>query len=123
MQRNKMRIRTEYQRLFGRIINIIYLFEFPWGSILTSGIGSRRHRRREDIVMPNIPVLTAVGAAIAAGEEEKDSVPLPGGRKVKWTLTNRLEWRRRNAFVKKVLHQLWICEETGERTWRPIPHG
>ena len=46
MQRNKMRIRTEYQRLFGRIINIICTISKPWGSILTSGIGSRRHRQQ-----------------------------------------------------------------------------
>jgi hypothetical protein len=51
--------------------------------------------------MQNFSVLTAVGAAIAAREEEKNPVPLPGGRAVNWTLTNRLEWRRRNALVNK----------------------
>jgi hypothetical protein len=48
-------------------------------------------------------------------EGEKNPVPLPGGRAVNWTLTNRLEWRRRNALVNEVLHQLWVCEETGEK--------
>jgi hypothetical protein len=65
--------------------------------------------------MQNFSVLTAVGAAIVAREGEKNPVPLPGGRAVNWTLTNRLEWRRRNALVNEVLHQLWVCEETGEK--------
>jgi hypothetical protein len=73
--------------------------------------------------MQNFSVLTAVGVAIVAREEEKNPVPLPRGRAVNWTLTNTLEWRRRNAFVNEVLRQLWVCEETGEKKWRPIPHG
>jgi hypothetical protein len=40
--------------------------------------------------VPNFSVLTAVGAALVASEEEKIPVPLPAGRTVKWTLTNRL---------------------------------
>jgi hypothetical protein len=73
--------------------------------------------------MLHFPVVTAIGAVLAATDGERNSGPIPGGRTPTWTLTSRLEWRRRNVFARKVLYQLWVGEETGESSWRPIPQG